>query len=215
MDEPLSNLDAALRVHMRAELSGLHRQLGRTFIYVTHDQAEALTMSDRMAVMMGGEILQLDTPANIYGDPNDLRVAQFVGSPAINLLPGEVDAQGRVSYCGVPLEQCLGGAAQGPVTIGLRPEQLHLATPEQAGALNGRVTFAENLGADTYLHVALEDGAHPVQLRIDSHVAAGLATGSAVHVCHGRGAALIFDGAGKRLRMADATIPTAQRPEMV
>lgn len=215
MDEPLSNLDAALRVHMRAELSGLHRQLGRTFIYVTHDQAEALTMSDRMAVMMGGEILQLDTPANIYDDPNDLRVAQFVGSPAINLLPGEVDDQGRVSYCGVPLERRLSGAAQGPVSIGLRPEHLHLATPEQADALNGRVTFAENLGADTYLHVALGDGAHPVQLRIDSHIAAGLAPGAEVHVRHGRGAALIFDGAGKRLRFAETTAPAAQRPEMV
>ncbi|MEM9232439.1 MAG: ABC transporter ATP-binding protein, partial [Pseudomonadota bacterium] len=86
MDEPLSNLDAALRVHMRAELAELHRDLGATFIYVTHDQAEALTMSDRMAVMMGGEILQLAPPDEVYTNPTDLRVAQFVGSPKINAL---------------------------------------------------------------------------------------------------------------------------------
>ncbi|MFX6318967.1 ABC transporter ATP-binding protein, partial [Acinetobacter baumannii] len=83
MDEPLSNLDAALRVHMRAELAELHRALGATFIYVTHDQAEALTMSNRIAVMMGGNILQVATPEDIYDEPCDLRVAEFIGSPKI------------------------------------------------------------------------------------------------------------------------------------
>ena len=77
MDEPLSNLDASLRVHMRAEIADLHRQLQTTFIYVTHDQAEALTMSDRIAVMMGGEIIQVDSPDEIYRNPKDKRVAEF------------------------------------------------------------------------------------------------------------------------------------------
>ncbi|MGI9381898.1 MAG: ABC transporter ATP-binding protein, partial [Methyloligellaceae bacterium] len=95
MDEPLSNLDAGLRVHMRAELADLHRSLGTTFIYVTHDQAEALTMSDRMAVMMEGDILQIGAPDDVYQDPQDLRVAEFVGSPKINILPGECDGAGR------------------------------------------------------------------------------------------------------------------------
>ena len=97
MDEPLSNLDAALRVHMRAEIADLHRQLATTFIYVTHDQAEALTMSDRIAVMMGGELLQVDTPDNVYRDPHDLRVAEFIGSPKMNTLPGSVDSDGQVT----------------------------------------------------------------------------------------------------------------------
>lgn len=214
MDEPLSNLDAALRVHMRAELSELHRQLKRTFVYVTHDQAEALTMSDRMAVMMGGEILQLDTPANIYDDPDDLRVAQFVGSPGINLLPGEVDGEGRVTRLGMPLERYLYGATPGPVTIGLRPEHLQLADPSQLDALEGRVTFAENLGADTFLHVAVEDGTHRVQLRVDSHVATGIAAGSEVRVRRQRGEALVFDSNGKRLRFADAPHVPTRQPEM-
>ena len=81
MDEPLSNLDASLRVHMRAELSALHKKLRTTFIYVTHDQAEALTMSDRIAVMMEGDILQLGSPEEVYENPKDIRVAEFIGSP--------------------------------------------------------------------------------------------------------------------------------------
>ena len=92
MDEPLSNLDAGLRVHMRAELAQLHRSLGTTFVYVTHDQAEALTMSDRMAVMMDGDILQFGAPNEIYQNPQDLRVAEFIGSPQVNILPGECDS---------------------------------------------------------------------------------------------------------------------------
>ena len=96
MDEPLSNLDAKLRVHMRAELADLHRRLGATFIYVTHDQSEAMTMSDRVAVMMDGELLQVAPPAALYDDPADLRVAEFVGSPKINVLPGMVAADGAV-----------------------------------------------------------------------------------------------------------------------
>nr|WP_319386340.1 ABC transporter ATP-binding protein [uncultured Roseibium sp.] len=99
MDEPLSNLDAALRIHMRSELAELHRSLKTTFVYVTHDQAEALTMSDRMAVMMDGEILQLGAPHDVYNDPQDLRVAEFVGAPKINLLPGSLDKNGH-ARCG-------------------------------------------------------------------------------------------------------------------
>src|SRR5699024_9980577 len=86
MDEPLSNLDARLRVHMRAEISALHKRVGSTFIYVTHDQIEAMTLSDRVAVMMDGEIVQIGTPRELFEDPDDIRVAQFIGSPEINLL---------------------------------------------------------------------------------------------------------------------------------
>lgn len=103
MDEPLSNLDAALRVHMRAEIADLHRQLKATFIYVTHDQAEALTMSDRIAVMMGGNILQFDTPGKVYSDPKDKRVAEFIGSPKMNMLSATIDSKGKISIDGLEL----------------------------------------------------------------------------------------------------------------
>ena len=89
-DEPLSNLDAKLRVHMRAELAQLHRQLKTTFVYVTHDQAEAMTMSSRIAVMIEGNIVQIGTPAEVYENPRDIRVAEFVGSPKINAMPGVI-----------------------------------------------------------------------------------------------------------------------------
>ena len=95
MDEPLSNLDAKLRVHMRSELAELHARLGTTFIYVTHDQVEAMTMSDRVAMMDAGVILQLGTPSDLYARPANVKVAQFIGSPAINLLPARASASGR------------------------------------------------------------------------------------------------------------------------
>src|SRR6185312_7986730 len=101
MDEPLSNLDAKLRVHMRSELAELHMRLATTFVYVTHDQVEAMTMSDRVAMMDAGRILQLGTPTELYTRPATLKVAQFIGSPAINVLPGIVDAGGRVAVAGV------------------------------------------------------------------------------------------------------------------
>jgi multiple sugar transport system ATP-binding protein len=96
MDEPLSNLDAKLRVHMRSELTDLHRRLKTTFIYVTHDQVEAMTMSDRVAMMDAGRILQLGTPAELYARPANVKVAQFIGSPAINLLPARHDPGHRM-----------------------------------------------------------------------------------------------------------------------
>ncbi|MDX2203357.1 MAG: ABC transporter ATP-binding protein, partial [Hyphomicrobiaceae bacterium] len=95
LDEPLSNLDAKLRVHMRTEIAQLHRRLGATFIYVTHDQAEAMTMSDRIAVMMDGNVIQIGTPDQVYDDPQDLRVAEFIGSPKINVLEAEAGQGGR------------------------------------------------------------------------------------------------------------------------
>ncbi len=102
-DEPLSNLDAKLRVHMRAELAQLHRQLKATFVYVTHDQAEAMTMSSRIAVMIEGNIVQIGTPAEVYENPRDIRVAEFVGSPKINVIPGLIRDDGGLEVLGLPL----------------------------------------------------------------------------------------------------------------
>ncbi|MEM6849476.1 MAG: ABC transporter ATP-binding protein [Pseudomonadota bacterium] len=203
MDEPLSNLDAALRVHMRAELAALHRRLQRSFVYVTHDQAEALTLSDRMAVMRGGRILQLGAPDEVYNDPATLEVALFIGSPRINTLPGEIDGAGRVSRMGVPLPLRAVGGHAGPVTVAVRPEHLAVRSFASPDGLTGRLTYAENLGADVYLHLAVGDGAHVVIARAEPQVAARLSSGDDVHVEQVRGQALVFDAGGDRMALAE------------
>ena len=119
MDEPLSNLDAKLRVHMRTELAELHQRLGATFIYVTHDQVEAMTMSNRVAMMDSGDIIQLGTPIELYARPANVKVAQFIGSPAINLLPGTVGAGGGVELLGRQL------ALEIDASGGRRPHHRH------------------------------------------------------------------------------------------
>ncbi len=199
MDEPLSNLDAALRVHMRAELSQLHRSLGTTFIYVTHDQAEALTMSDRMAVMMGGDILQLGAPGAIYDDPDTVQVAGFIGSPKINLIPGEVDGAGALRILGyrVPVDMELRNT-RGPVTVGLRPEHL---TPA-ANGLAGRVVHRENLGSDVFLHVGVEGLEQPLTMRVPP--AQAPAAGAPIRCAAKQDCAMIFAPGGKRLRLPQA-----------
>ena len=191
MDEPLSNLDAALRVHMRAELAELHRRLGTTFVYVTHDQAEALTMSDRMAVMLGGNILQIGPPDEIYSDPATLDVAKFVGSPPINVLPGDVDSGGTLRALDVPLGQLDGPARV--VQVGLRPENIALATTGP----RGRVVHRENLGADIFIHVHLADLDQRVILRTAPGASAHV--GDTVSVSLLQNKALVFDDGGARL----------------
>ncbi len=201
MDEPLSNLDAALRVHMRAELAELHRRLGTTFVYVTHDQAEALTMSDRMAVMMGGEILQLDSPDRVYSDPQDLRVASFVGSPKINCLPAEVDQEGRLSCLGLFLERRVLPQSD-PKTVAIRPEHLVLISQDGQSrpSLSGTVTHKENLGAEVFLHLALADGAHRMILRAEAEQVHDTSLLSRIDIAFRPGRALIFGAKGERLR---------------
>lgn len=204
MDEPLSNLDAALRVHMRAELAQLHRSLGVTFIYVTHDQAEALTMSDRMAVMMDGEILQLGAPDEIYRNPADRRVAEFIGSPKINLLDGDVDSEGRVTVNGVQLHRRLAGGDRA-VRVGIRPEHFQLA---ETGGVNDAwpftVTHKENLGADFYLHGHLNGGETPVVARAHPEQAHAVSVGARLFLQAAAGAALAFGADDRRLAFAGA-----------
>lgn len=201
MDEPLSNLDAALRVHMRSELSELHQRLGATFVYVTHDQAEALTMSDRMAVMMGGNVLQYGAPGEVYADPASLEVAQFIGSPRINTVEAEVDSAGRVLRGGRPCGVAVAGGA-GPVTLAVRPEHLRLTQGD--GLLSGSVAYAENLGSDVFLHVALTDGPR-VLTRCTPAEAARIQPGATVALTAEPGALLVFgaDGARRRARLAE------------
>lgn len=199
MDEPLSNLDAALRVHMWAELTELHRRLGATFVYVTHDQAEALTMSDKMAVMKGGRILQFGTPDEIFSNPRNLAVAEFIGSPKINILRGEVDGAGRVSLLGAAtgLET---PAPAGPVQVGFRPEHLRLTVAAEGWA--GRILHRENLGYDLYFHILLKRSGARVVVRgaMDQH--GRLGTDQVVRVGFDPINALLFGADGARLDVA-------------
>jgi multiple sugar transport system ATP-binding protein len=167
-DEPLSNLDAKLRVHMRREIGRLHRELGTTMIYVTHDQVEAMTLGDRIAVMAAGLLQQVDTPLGLYERPANLFVAGFIGSPPMNLIPGIVaggeggqggqGGQGgrvfRSTTGDVSLvldEGAVPGLADGaPVTLGLRPEALRVGGED--APLRGRVDLVEPLGSETLVH---------------------------------------------------------------
>jgi len=153
MDEPLSNLDAALRLSMRSLIKHLHHRLRATFVYVTHDQAEAMTLADRIAVMRGGLIQQLDTPEGIYGRPANTFVASFLGSPQINLVEGEIAADGAFARGPLRLPLPRGGAEPGrAVMLGLRPED---AAAPGAGlaTVEARVDLVSPLGSETHLEV--------------------------------------------------------------
>ncbi len=149
-DEPLSNLDAALRGTMRLEISELHNQLKTTMIYVTHDQVEAMTMADKIVVLNAGNIEQVGSPMELYKSPKNLFVAGFIGSPKMNLIEGEPAAKHQAH------------------TIGIRPE--HLAISKTEGEWKATVGVAEHLGSDTFLHVQSDVG--PLTVRGDGEIAA-------------------------------------------
>jgi multiple sugar transport system ATP-binding protein len=158
MDEPLSNLDAKLRVSMRAQLSRLHERLGITTVYVTHDQVEAMTLGDRVAVLRRGVLQQCDTPQALFERPANLFVAAFIGSPAMNLVEAEVQGgEARFGSCRLALGA--GSALQGRVILGLRPHDLALAGPATDPAwprIPGRVEVVEELGTETQLVVGID-----------------------------------------------------------
>jgi lactose/L-arabinose transport system ATP-binding protein len=153
-DEPLSNLDAELRVQMRVELLKLHKVLGNTMIYVTHDQTEAMTMADRIVVLRAGRIEQIGAPIDLYQNPDNVFVAGFIGSPRMNFLKASVLPDGRLSAGGIELES----TAKVPLEpgkvlqMGLRPE--HLEAPDGI-ALHAHVDFVERLGSTSYVHATL------------------------------------------------------------
>jgi multiple sugar transport system ATP-binding protein len=159
MDEPLSNLDAKLRVSMRAELASLHARLGATTVYVTHDQVEAMTLGQRVAVMRDGRIQQVDTPQALYRRPQNLFVAAFIGSPAMNLVEATVDG-GRVAFGGnrIPLDAAAPPLTEGPVILGIRPESFEDATFADPALpqLDAEVAVLEDLGADAHVLFAVD-----------------------------------------------------------
>lgn len=200
LDEPLSNLDAKLRVHMRTEIAQLHRRLDATFIYVTHDQAEAMTMSDRIAVMMDGNIVQVGTPDEIYDDPRDQRVAEFIGSPKINILDGLVSEHGALSI-GQQLISAKVDAAPGTqVRIGVRPERVRLADAQDA-IISGRLVHRENLGSEALAHIAIDGQHEPVIVRLDNAVANGLRLDTAVGLGFADRDLRVFGTDGQRLHL--------------
>jgi multiple sugar transport system ATP-binding protein len=153
MDEPLSNLDAKLRVSMRAQLAALHSRLATTTIYVTHDQIEAMTLGQRVAVMREGRIQQVDTPQKLYARPANLFVAAFIGSPAMNLVEAEI-ADGELRFGGyaIPL-RAAGASAAGSVIAGIRPEAFEDAAfaDPSLPRIDVQVEVVEELGADTHV----------------------------------------------------------------
>lgn len=198
MDEPLSNLDAKLRVETRANIAALQKRLGTTTIYVTHDQVEAMTMGHRVAVLKDGKLQQCDTPRNLYERPRNAFVAGFIGSPAMNLKTVALTPDGaQLDGLTVPLPRATLAAARSAgvesVTLGLRPESLRLAgAGEQAAKLT--VELVEELGADAYIHggvkigdrverfVVRADGRRPPQLGETVQIAVGDA--EEVHAFH-------------------------------
>lgn len=169
MDEPLSNLDAKLRVQTRTQIASLTRRLGVTTVYVTHDQVEAMTMGDRVAVLKDGLLQQVDTPRNLYDRPQNVFVAGFIGSPAMNLLELPV-VDGGVQFGGTvyPVKRDVLEEAHGQtVTVGSRPEDLE--TVGNGEGLQVEVDVVEELGADAYVygHTILDGKSHDIVARVD------------------------------------------------
>ncbi len=150
MDEPLSNLDAKLRVQTRAELVELQRRLAVTTVYVTHDQVEAMTMGHRVAVLRDGDLQQVDAPSTLYHEPANVFVAGFIGSPAMNMLPVSVDGSVKIAGAEIRIAQALRG---GPTTIGFRPETVTIGGD---GPIPARIRVVEDLGSEAFVHLVVD-----------------------------------------------------------
>ena len=160
MDEPLSNLDAKLRVQMRADIAALQSRLGVTTVYVTHDQAEAMTLGHRVAVLKDGQLQQCDVPRTLYERPANTFVAGFIGSPSMNLLEVPIDGE-NYSFCGVsvPVPPAL-PVSNGKLVLGLRPESFDLSP----GGITARVELVEEIGADAYVFCVADHAGEEVKL---------------------------------------------------
>jgi ABC-type sugar transport system ATPase subunit len=196
-DEPLSNLDAELRVQMRVELANLYNRLGTTMIYVTHDQVEAMTMATRIAVLSRGNVEQVGTPYELYNFPRNTFVATFIGSPKMNMLKGKRDGNsvaladfGRIE---LPLS-----AGAGDVSVGVRPEQFVIGGGEAQA--EGKATLVEYLGSESYVHVRLASGQ---MILVHTPAQAGHRIGDTLRVGMARQQAHYFDGDGLRLPLFD------------
>lgn len=193
-DEPLSNLDAELRVEMRVEIARLHREIGATMIYVTHDQVEAMTLADKIVVLRAGRVEQVGKPLDLYNNPDNRFVAGFIGSPAMNFVAGVAEA-GAVTTKGlaqsVASKIALPGAGA-EVTVGLRPQHLKIGKGD-----THRVELTEALGGVSYVHLTAPSGE---KLIVESHDQVSLAPGAMVGISFDAKDAMLFDKDGQRLR---------------
>jgi multiple sugar transport system ATP-binding protein len=199
MDEPLSNLDAKLRVQTRTEVVELQNRLGVTTVYVTHDQVEAMTMGHRVAVLRDGVLQQCDAPRVLYHEPVNLFVAGFIGSPAMNLV--DVGDQRPIKLGGAELAPAAELAAPGQLTVGFRPEALHVGD----GPLRAQIRTVEDLGSEVFVHVAIEHGGEHVPLV--SKMAAPFEAEPGENVgLQIVGRTHFFDGEGTRITSTPATL---------
>jgi multiple sugar transport system ATP-binding protein len=199
-DEPLSNLDATLRVQMRAELQRLHQELRSTIVYVTHDQVEAMTMADTIVVLNQGNVAQCAHPIELYRHPRNTFVATFIGSPRMNLIKGIIDVNGAaLSFTAaegwtVPLAAMVPAATHSqPMSLGIRPEDIRLADANSEPDFSAKVAIVERLGAETYVNVV--NGAESLLVRVQGDI--HLRPGNTVQLALDRGGIHLFDQAGQ------------------
>ncbi|KUO51617.1 MAG: hypothetical protein APF76_13300 [Desulfitibacter sp. BRH_c19] len=205
MDEPLSNLDAKLRVHMRTEISKLHKRLGATIVYVTHDQTEAMTMGDRIVVMKDGYIQQVDTPLHLYNTPANMFVAGFIGSPAMNFLPVMLKQEGEQlivegeKWQAPVLNNWHEALNNSDLVLGVRPEDIRLGLYTEGARAFGLVEVIEPMGAETYVYVNL--AGKTIIARVEANLS--IKTGDKVtinfitdklHLFNGKSEQTIFNG---------------------
>ena len=217
LDEPLSNLDAKLRGQVRAEIAELQRKTGTTMLYVTHDQSEAMTLGDRVAVLQGGVLQQVATPRELYEHPANVFVASFVGSPPMNVFPTRVEAASETGAGGglvlsiadqrllLPPASAAASLAQAEgLRAGIRPEAFRIATSEDGAAtLKVRVDAVEWLGHETLAHVRVGEGADAVPLVVRLTGSQTLAAGEEVTLAVDASAIRLFDAEGKALSLSD------------
>jgi ABC-type sugar transport system ATPase subunit len=206
-DEPLSALDAELRGEMRVEIKKLHERLGSTFIYVTHDQVEALTMADRIAVMDAGKLRQFGTPDEVYHRPANISVARSIGSPGMNLISGRpVESAGTFRLQGsrvtIPLDDAMAAAArvsQEMLTLGVRPERLSINPIGLPFLGEGRVYAVEPLGSDQFVHVTYGSAGDVELIKVRTPPDARFQVGDAISLHASPADIYLFDGIGDRI----------------
>jgi ABC-type sugar transport system ATPase subunit len=215
MDEPLSNLDALLRVQMRSELLKLHKRVGRTTIYVTHDQVEAMTMADRIVILRDGIVQQIGTPHEVYDIPANTFVAMFVGSPPMNLLPGRLAASdGGRRFVG-PATVGLEGLGSfdvldnDEIMLGIRPENIELAGANESATIPGTVELVEAVGSDSFLSVAIADDVS-VMVRVSADTR--VEEGERVSLRFPPRRIRLFDANGERVALAEVARSPAGEP---
>ncbi len=199
-DEPLSNLDAALRAQMRVELKKLHERLATTMVYVTHDQIEAMTLADRIAVLDRGLLKQVGSPSTLFDQPDNKFVATFIGSPAMNILPGIRDSEGEFAGTGFSIEAAYVPDHGEPVEVGIRPQHLSVRSGEEtenALVLHATIDVIEPMGWEAYAHVTLDTT--PLKAHVRNEALQGYAPGDDIDLVVDTGHLHFFDAEGRSI----------------